>query len=100
MFTLSGETHILWEYMFTTSGEHIGVLIDHVVNVDKSDVTFGWNGFNNALTLFYLSQEETQYSKDHSYPLVGGLSPSVSFSLVQTKYLGQPYSGSTLQYYQ
>ena len=32
---------------------------------NKSDVTFGWNGFNNALTLYYMSQMEEFVSKDH-----------------------------------
>ena len=117
---------------------------------NKSDFSFGWNGFNNALiwveiqnhirislilgirllqstqlqlftdqtvrgslftiifmqlnrqmssyltqlqTLFYTHQDEKYVSKDHSYPLVGGLSPTVSFTLVQTKYLGLPFTG-------
>ena len=44
-------------------------------------------------TLFYTHQDEKYVSKDHSYPLVGGLSPTVSFTLVQTKYLGLPFTG-------
>ena len=44
-------------------------------------------------TLFYTHQDEKYVSKDHSYPLVGGLSPTVSFSLVQTKYIGLPFTG-------
>jgi len=62
------------------------------VAYNKSDFSFGWNGFNNALTLFYTHQDEKYVSKDHSYPLVGGLSPTVSFTLVQTKYLGLPFT--------
>ena len=60
---------------------------------NKTDATFGWNGFNSGLTLYYISQGEEYVSGDHSYPLVDGLSPSVTFSLVQTKYLGKPFTG-------
>ena len=63
------------------------------VAYNKSDVTFGWNGFNNALKLYYLSNEESYVTNDHSYPLVGGLNPSVMFSLVETKLLGKPFTG-------
>ena len=59
---------------------------------NKSDTTFGWNGFNNALTLYYLSSDETFVSKEHSFPLVERLSPTVSFNLVQSKFLGKPYT--------
>ena len=62
------------------------------VAYNKSDVTFGWNGFNNALKLYYLSNQETRVTNDHAYPLVGGLNPSVMFSLVETKLLGKPFT--------
>ena len=68
------------------------------VAYNKSDVTFGWNGFNNALKLYYLSNEESYVTNDHSYPLVGGLNPSVMFSLVETKLLGKPFTGSFQQF--
>ena len=62
------------------------------VGYNKSDATFGWNGFNNGLTLYFLAPDEEFVTKEHGYPLVEGLSPSVSFSLIQTKYLGKPYT--------
>ena len=36
---------------------------------NKSDVTFGWNGFTNALTLYYLTPDEQFVTHDHAYPL-------------------------------
>ena len=63
---------------------------------NKSDATFGWNGFTNALRLYYTTRQETVVDKEHSYSLVEGLSPTVSYKLVETKLLGKPYSGFNL----
>ena len=59
---------------------------------NKSDATFGWNGFNNAMMLYFMSSQEKFVHRDHGYPLVDGLSPSVSFSVVETKLLGSPFT--------
>ena len=59
---------------------------------NKTDATFGWAGFTNALRLYYTSNDETTVQRQHSYPLVEGLSPSVSYTLVETKLLGKPYT--------
>ena len=40
---------------------------------NKSDATFGWNGFNNAMMLYFMSHQETFVHRDHGYPLVDGL---------------------------
>ena len=84
--------------------------LELTIGYNKSDATFGWKGFDNALTLYYLrtrfknilmkpyymthkngpynivnidfqirkSSDEEFVSPEHSYPLVDGLSPSVS----------------------
>ena len=67
--------------------------LELTIAYNKSDTTFGWNGFNNALTVYYLSQDEEFVSREHSFPLVEEMSPSVSLALVQTKFLGIPYTG-------
>jgi len=67
--------------------------LELTIAYNKSDTTFGWNGFNNALTVYYLSQDEEFVSREHSFPLVEEMSPSVSLALVQTKFLGMPYTG-------
>ena len=43
------------------------------------------------------SNNERFYSSDHSYPLVDGLTPSIRFSIVQNKYMGQPYTRKSEQ---
>ena len=58
----------------------------------KKDSTYGWSGFSNAMRLYYMSQQEHFAHKDHGYPLVDGLSPFVSFSVIQTKLLGKPFT--------
>ena len=39
------------------------------------------------------SENETYVSREHGYPLVDGLTPSVSFALVETRYQGKPFTG-------
>ena len=90
--------------------------LELTVAFNKSDSTFGWNGFNRGLMLYYLSQgsklslqpgavwrvvepccseNETYVSREHGYPLVDGLTPSVSFALVETRYKGKPFTSKT-----
>ena len=40
--------------------------LDFTIGYNKSDTTFGWNGFNNALVLYYLDKDEKYISKRHS----------------------------------
>ena len=63
--------------------------INFIVGYNKSDSTFGWNGFNNALSLFYSLGE---FEKRHSITLVPGLNPSIEFIRAETLLLGAPYS--------
>ena len=63
--------------------------INFIVGYNKSDSTFGWNGFNNALSLFYSLGE---FEKRHSITLVPGLNPKIEFMRSETILLGAPYS--------
>ena len=44
-----------------------------------------------------MTRDEKFVQKEHSYPLVEGLSPTVSYTLVETKLLGKPYTGRVVQ---
>ena len=39
---------------------------------NKSDVTYGWNGYMNGLTVFHMNPQEKCHREEHSYPLVPG----------------------------
>ena len=42
------------------------------VGYNRSDATYGWNGYMNGLTVFYLNPIEKYQQEEHSYPLVPG----------------------------
>lgn len=47
------------------------------VGYNKSDTTYGWNGFQNTFTLFYVHKSlEKSFStmSSHSHPLIPGIS--------------------------
>ena len=64
---------------------------------NKSDVTFGWNGFNNALHLYYSDFDEVYFSRVHSIGLVPSLDPTLTFVQTATKLLGKPYKACNSQ---
>ena len=66
--------------------------LDFVVGFNKSDKTFGLNGFRNALKLYYADYDEEFMSKSHSVELVPLLSPTITFSRTVTKLLGKPFT--------
>lgn len=76
--------------------------LDFTIGFNKSDGTFGWNGFNNALVLYYMDIDETYASNRHSVALVPGLNPSVIFSRSETRLLGKPFTdcNNTVNYTQ
>ena len=62
------------------------------IGYNKSDATFGWNGFNNGLVMYYMDTDETYPSARHSVALVPGLSPTIVFSRSETRLLGKPFT--------
>ena len=42
-----------------------------IIGFNKSDNTFGWNGFNNALHLYYSDWDEEFMAREHAIALVG-----------------------------
>ena len=57
-----------------------------------TDVTFGWKGYKNALTVFYMHKSEEFITEEHSYPLVPGLTPQINIETVETNLLGKPFT--------
>ena len=67
--------------------------LDFIIGFNKSDNTFGQNGFDNALKLYYSDNDEHFMTKANSIPLVPLLNPTVTFSRVVTQLLGKPFTG-------
>ena len=64
-----------------------------IIGFNKSDNTFGWSGFNNALHLYYYDRdEEFFFSRNHEMALVPSLNPSLTFTQIGTKLLGAPFT--------
>ena len=64
-----------------------------IIGFNKSDNTFGWNGFNNALHLYYFDwDEQFFFSRNHAMALVPSLNPSLTFTQMSTKLLGKPFT--------
>ena len=69
--------------------------IDFTVGFNESDGTFGWNGFNNGLELFFMDTDEKYPSLEHKVSLVPGLNPTIVFSSETTQFLGEPFTSKT-----
>ena len=63
-----------------------------IIGYNTSDETFGWNGFNNALQLYYLDSDEIYLGNEHKVVLLPTLNPSVTFIQRVTKLLGEPFT--------
>ena len=46
--------------------------LEFTVGYNKTDVTYGWNGYMNGLTVFHMNPQEQCHREEHSYPLVPG----------------------------
>ena len=66
--------------------------LELTIGYNRSDSTFGWNGFNNALNMYYLHPEEEIITESHSVPLVRGLTPVVDIVQIETRLLGEPFT--------
>ena len=59
---------------------------------NHSDTTFGWKGYQNALTVYYLHPSEDFTKEKHAYPAVPRLTPIMNLMNIHTKLLGKPFS--------
>ena len=67
--------------------------IDFIVGFNITDRTFGLNGYDNALKLYYAENDEIYMTKEQSIALVPSLNPSITFSRSVTNLLGKPFTG-------
>ena len=66
--------------------------IEMTLGFNQSDGTFGWDQYRDSLTMYYLHPREHFIQKEHSFPLVPGLTPLINVESVQTTLLGADYS--------
>ena len=63
-----------------------------IVGYNKSDATYGWNGYLGGMTLFYSHIYDAVVEEIHSIPLTAGLTPVVFLQNIQKTYLGKPFT--------
>ena len=71
--------------------------LDFIIGFNKSDNTFGWNGFNNALQLYYVDKDEDFISTEHVIALVPSLNPTVTFQRDFIELLGKPFTECSVE---
>ena len=62
--------------------------IEMTLGFNQSDGTFGWDQYRDSLTMYYLHPKEQFIQKEHSFPLVPGLTPLIKVESVKTTLLG------------
>ena len=68
------------------------VTLGITVGYNKSDATYGWNGFEQGAELFYSHVTDETVEETHSVPLTEGLKPIIFLQNIQKTYLGTPYT--------
>ena len=46
------------------------LIIEFAIGLNRSDITYGWNGFHNTYTIFYKSSNEDYYEQEHSFSVI------------------------------
>ena len=63
-----------------------------IIGYNQSDQTFGWNGFNNALQMYFFDPDEIFIANEKKVVLLPTLNPSVTLTQRVTKLLGKPFT--------
>ena len=63
-----------------------------VFGYNKSDASYGWNGFEHGAELYYSHITDETVDTAQSIPLTAGLEPIISLQNIQNTYLGTPYT--------
>ena len=63
-----------------------------VIGYNKSDNTFGWNGFDNALHMHFLDKDDKFLGTQRRLSLQPSLNPSITFTQKMIKKLGTPFT--------
>ena len=62
-----------------------------VLGYNKSDASYGWNGFEHGAELYFSHITDEIMDTAQSIPLTAGLQPVISLQNIQKTYLGSPY---------
>ena len=68
------------------------VTLGLVFGYNKSDASYGWNGFEHGAELYYSHITDETVDTAQSIPLTAGLEPIISLQNIQNTYLGTPYT--------
>ena len=68
------------------------VTLGIIIGYNKSDATYGWNGFEQSAELLYSHVTDETVEETHSVPLTEGLKPIIFLQNIQKTYLGTPYT--------
>ena len=63
-----------------------------IIGYNQSDQTFGWNGFNNALQMYFFDPDEMFIANEKKVVLLPTLNPSVTLTQRVTELLGKPFT--------
>ena len=66
-----------------------------VLGYNKSDASYGWNGFEHGAELYFSHISDEIMDTAQSIPLTAGLQPVISLQNIQKTYLGSPYTACT-----
>ena len=61
------------------------------VEINTTDVTYGWNGDTVGYRVYYQHFSTEQIEKLHSIPLTTRVSPLVAFQNIKRTFLGRPF---------
>ena len=64
-----------------------------VFGYNKSDGSYGWNGYEHGAELYYSHITDEIVDTAQSIPLTAGLEPIISLQNIENTYLGAPYTG-------
>ena len=68
------------------------ITLSLVLGYNKSDASYGWNGFEHGAELYFSHITDEIMDTARSIPLTAGLQPVISLQNIQKTYLGSPYT--------
>ena len=71
------------------------ITLSFVLGYNKSDASYGWNGFKHGAELYFSHITDEIMDTAQSIPLTAGLQPVISLQNIQKTYLGSPYTACT-----
>ena len=87
-----GEITVLYLDMQFELDENQFNTLSLVLGYNKSDASYGWNGFEHGAELYFSHITDEIMDTAQSIPLTAGLQPVISLQNIQKTYLGSPYT--------